>query len=130
MSRKRATSTVTKSQDWVKIGVCVPSINQRLQKIRRALILTRAATAAITAGAAEDGSLLTIDELEADELGKAIADLVDSATDELYWITLLPAVVLDAPAPDDDEEKDHGEREELALAFLRDKISALASGAK
>ena len=78
-----------------------PSIADRIAAIRRSLSI------AITgARAAETGVKhgVIVGNVEPDELAAAIARVTEEALRELYWIEhALPADMLNAPAPTDDE---------------------------
>ncbi|MDP1568964.1 MAG: hypothetical protein Q8L86_03085 [Vicinamibacterales bacterium] len=78
--------------------VTVPSVEQRLANVERALTLISAS--AVSLPDVNAGNHMATPK----ELGAAMHELAEQAAAELFWIKQnAGARVLDAPAPDDDQ---------------------------
>lgn len=76
---------------------CIPSFDERLAHVRHAVYLSSLAIEALTGDERIDY------RIDKDYIFEALRSLLDTARTDLYWLTVLPAVVQQMPVPDDDE---------------------------
>jgi hypothetical protein len=103
------------------------SIETRLDRAMRALTIIAAASSSESVKA---GSLVR--SMPASEILRAITPVALDAGDELYWLSLLPAVVTELPAPTDDEvdvKDPDGVRRKLIDAALRKGLQVATTAA-